>query len=104
MIDVEKQHPNRPVNRMCGWAGVSESGFYAWVRREPSATTQRRAELAVQVTEVFEASNGVYGYRKVHAVLAAKDVAVCDRVVREIMAEQGLTSCHPGPVALSHTG
>lgn len=82
---------------MCGWAGVSESGFYVWVRREPSATTQRRAELAVQVTEVFEASNGVYGYRKVHAVLAAKDVAVCDRVVREIMAEQGLTSCHPAP-------
>lgn len=95
MIAVEK--PNYPISRMCRWAGVSESGFYSWIRREPSAAQQRRAELAEKVGAVFEASNGTAGYRKVHAKLIEGGVAVCDRVVREIMAEKGLVSCHPRP-------
>ncbi len=82
---------------MCSWAGVSESGFYAWARRGPSATEQRRAELTAKVGEAFEASNGTAGYRKVHAKLVRDGVTVCDRVVREIMADQGLESCHPRP-------
>ncbi len=95
MIAAEK--PNYPIVRMCGWARVSESGFHAWTKRQPSATELRRAELTVKVDEVFEASNGTAGYRKVHAALAKQGVEVCDRVVREIMAEQGLESCHPRP-------
>jgi putative transposase len=95
VIAVEK--PNYPIVRMCEWARVSESGFHAWARREPSATQQRRAELTNMIGEVFEASNATAGYRKVHAKLLEDGVGVCDRVVREIMAEQGLVSCHPRP-------
>jgi putative transposase len=97
MIAAEKPHKQFPVARMCGWAGVSESGFYAWARREPSPTAQWRAELTVLIVEIFTASNGVFGYRKVHAELIERGLSVCDRVVREIMAEQGLQSCHPAP-------
>lgn len=46
---------------------------------------------------MFDASNGTAGYRKVHAQLAIDGIIVCDRLVREIMAEQGLKSCHPAP-------
>lgn len=95
MIAVEK--PSFPVARMCRWAGVSESGFYAWARRVPSATQQWRATITALVVAVFTASNGVFGYRKVHARLVEQGVEVCDRVVRDIMAEQGLKSCHPAP-------
>jgi len=93
MIATEK--PNYAIARMCAWAGVSESGFHAWQKRDPSAATQRRVFLSGEIKRVFDESNGVFGYRKVHARLAEQGIAVCDRVVRELMAEQGLVSCHP---------
>jgi putative transposase len=95
MIALEK--PNYPISRMCRWASVSESGFHAWVSREPSATAQRRGLLTEAIVRVFEASNGVFGYRKVHARLAGEGIVVCDRVVRDLMAENSLVSCHPAP-------
>lgn len=91
------EDPVWPIVKMCSWAGVSETGFYAWRQRPPSATTLRRVELTAAVVRVFEASNGVFGYRKVHHRLVEQGHVVCDRVVREIMAEQGLKSCHPTP-------
>jgi hypothetical protein len=44
---------------------------------------------------VFTVSNGVFGHRKVSAQLAGDAVVVCDRVVRDLMAEQGLEPCDP---------
>lgn len=95
MIAAEK--PNYPISRMCCWAGVSESGFHSWARREPSITAARRAVLTEHVIRVFNASNGIFGYRKVHARLVEEGIEVCDRVVRDLMAEAGLVSCHPAP-------
>lgn len=86
-----------PLARMCGWLGVSESGFRAWRDRAPSATAQWRANLATVIVAIFTSSNGVFGYRKVHHELVEQGHVVCDRVVRDIMAEQGLQSCHPTP-------
>lgn len=96
-IAAAGEKPSFPVARMCAWAGVSESGFYAWRRRTPSAKARRREWLAGEVARVFTASNGVFGYRKVHAQLTDEGIVVCDRVVRDLMAEQGLESCHPAP-------
>jgi putative transposase len=95
MIATEK--PNYPISRMCAWASVSESGFHASRKRELSATAQRRVFLTGEIRRVFEGSNGVFGYRKVHARLVEEGVKVCDRVVRDLMAAQGLVSCHPAP-------
>jgi putative transposase len=93
MIAVEK--PNFPIARMCRWAEVSESGFHAWARRTPSLNARRRVFLAGEIKRVFDESNGIFGYRKVHVRLAEEGIDVCDRVVRELMAELGLVSCHP---------
>jgi len=94
---IAAEKPNYPICRMCSWAGVSESGFYAWARRTPSPTAERRKFLTAQIVGVFEASNGVFGYRKVHARLLNEGITVCDRVVGELMAKAGLVSCHPRP-------
>jgi putative transposase len=82
---------------MCVWAEVSRSGFYEWYARATSATAARRFWLAVQVKKVFKASNGVYGYRKIHAELTRRGVEVGDELVRRLMADLGLVSCHPRP-------
>jgi hypothetical protein len=55
---------------MCKWLEVSKSGFYGWRSRPESATVKRRELLKIKVKALFEANNGEYGYRRVHALLA----------------------------------
>jgi transposase InsO family protein len=94
-IDGEKA--NYPIVRMCVWSNVSRSGFYEWLGRPASATASRRFWLAVHVTRVFRASNGVYGYRKVHEALRRRGIEIGPELVRRLMTDLGLVSCHPRP-------
>ena len=94
-IDGEKA--NYPIVKMCEWAGVSKSGFYDWRGRPASATTERRAELAVDVREIFDASDGTYGHRRVHAQLGRDNVAAGPELVRRVMVEGNMVACQPRP-------
>jgi putative transposase len=49
--------------------GVSESGYYEWRGRAPSARAVRHAWLTEQIQAVHLASRGTYGSRRVHAEL-----------------------------------
>ncbi len=59
------------IVKMCLWMAVSRSGFYDWRNSPESATAKRRGMLALIVQKSFEDSDGTYGYRRVHADLAA---------------------------------
>jgi transposase InsO family protein len=54
---------------MCAKLEVSRSGFYAWVKRAPSARVLRDAVLARRIEEHFEQSSGTYGSPRIHALL-----------------------------------
>ena len=82
---------------MCRWAQVSRSGFYEWQHRPASATSLRRAALAVEVRTVFEWSESRYGYRRVHAHLRRRNVEIGVELVRWLMADMGLVACQPRP-------
>jgi len=94
-IDAEKAH--YPVVKMCAWLKVSTSGFYAWRDRPASATTRRRARLAVLVQAIFDGSDGTYGYRRIHAVLLRQGEDCGPELVRDLMRELGLVACQPRP-------
>jgi len=51
--------------------GVSDSGYYAWRSRAPSARGIRHVWLTDQIRDVHTASRGTYGARRVHADTAA---------------------------------
>jgi transposase InsO family protein len=85
------------VYKMCRWLSVSTSGYYEWRDRPASASQLRRERLAAQVLAVFNASDGTYGYRRVHAELARRGIFCGDELVRALMAEQGLVACQPRP-------
>lgn len=91
------------VVKMCRWMKVSRSGFYEWRSAPESATAKRRAELALIITKSFEESNETYGYRRVHADLAAWGVPCGPELVRSIMRELGLEPCQPKPWRFSLT-
>ncbi len=94
-IDGEKA--NYRTIKMCRWAQVSTSGFYEWRGRPASATTERRAELTVEIRRVFVESDETYGYRRVHRQLQSERIEAGPELVRQIMRAEGLVACQPKP-------
>jgi putative transposase len=91
------------IVKMCAWLEVSRSGFYEWRERPLSMTAQRREDLKLLITKSFEDSDGTYGYRRVHADLAAWGVPCGPELVRGLMRELDLQSCQPRPWRYSLT-
>jgi transposase InsO family protein len=78
------------VKLLCETLGVSTSGFYAWVSREPSAAQKRRAALVVEIRAVHADVKGRYGSPRVHAELQAKGVECCLNTVAKLMADNDI--------------
>ena len=85
------------IERMCRWLQVSKSGYYEWLHRPTSATAQRRELLKIKIKALFDASDGSYGYRRLHAALLRGGDQVGPELVRELMRELGLVACQPRP-------
>jgi HTH-like domain/Integrase core domain len=72
-------------------------------RRNRRRRTKRRGILALIVQKSFDESDGTYGYRRVHADLAARGVPAGPELVRSIMRDLGLEACQPKPWRFSLT-
>ena len=94
---IGSEEGNYPTSLMCRWAKVSTSGYYEWKTRDLSATARRRAKLSRLIRALFEASDGTYGYRRIHADLRRSGVHADDETVRLIMRELELVPCQPRP-------
>ena len=79
-----------PIAVMCAVLKVSTSGFYAWLRRAPSARDRKDDRLKVLVGESFAQSQRTYGSPRIHADLADERVGR-NRVIR-IMRTEGLVA------------
>ena len=79
-----------PIATMCDVLGVSTSGYYAWLDREPSARDRRDAELTEMIKEIHEESYGTYGSPRVHAELKARGEHVGKKRVARLMRACGL--------------
>ncbi|MEX5718367.1 IS3 family transposase [Geodermatophilus maliterrae] len=70
---------------------VSESGFYDWRTRAPSARSIRQALLIDAIREIHAASKGTYGFRRVHAELTlGRGLIVAHGTVELLMRRAGL--------------
>jgi putative transposase len=87
-----------PHAKCCRWLGVSESWFYKWKDRPPTARELRRAELDAAVKESFDESGGTpatYGSPRVWEDLVADGWRVSKKTVAASMARQGLVGRSP---------
>lgn len=94
-IRAERACSGFPVQRGCLLLKVSPSGFYAWRDRPASATSNRRAEIAVLAAKAHAASDGTNGYRRVHRDLVADGVACSWQLVRRVLRDQDLAGAQP---------
>ena len=83
-----------PAQRMCELLGVSLSGYYAWLRRPPSARERADRALRDRIVDIHSRSRGTYGVPRIHAELAAEGVAVGRKRVARLMRQAGIQGVH----------
>jgi putative transposase len=80
-----------PAQVACRVLGVSESGFYAWRSRAPSARAIRHVWLTDLIRRVHHSSRGTYGSRRVHAELSlGRGIVVGHGAVEMLMRRASL--------------
>ena len=78
------------IATMCRVLGVSASGYYARLKRPPSARARADAELSTRIAAIHQNSRATYGAPRIHAELATEGLHIgCKRVAR-LMASAGL--------------
>jgi putative transposase len=75
---------------LCEALGVSRSGFYAWLRRGPSARSRRDEMLSAKIRGSFVASDRSYGARRVWHDLLATGIECGLHAIERLMRRSGL--------------
>jgi len=78
------------VGLMCRVLGVCRSGYYAWVKRMPSARALREERLRVEVRAIHRQSRGTYGSPRVCAELRERGERVGRKRVARLMRTEGI--------------
>ena len=92
---INREEGHYPISSMCRWSGVSKSGYYSWRDRPQSQTAVWMEELAIIIKDVFEDSDGTYGYRRIQVVLERRGVRADGATIRSIMRDLGLQAAGP---------
>jgi len=79
-----------PIETMAKTLGVSRSGFYAWICREPSARSIADGDLIERIGKIHAASKETYGAPRIHAELAETGIPVGRKRVERLMKAAGL--------------
>jgi len=85
------------VAMMCRVLDVSRSGYYAWLKREPSVRAKANSGLLETIREIHAESDGTYGAPRVHAELVERPQAPkasLNRVAR-VMRWAGIQGVSP---------
>jgi putative transposase len=61
---------------LCRVLQVSESGYHAWLKRQPSERAGQDAVLTERIVAIHARSKGTYGVPRIHAQLAAEGLDV----------------------------
>jgi putative transposase len=87
-----------PVQLATRVLNVTDSGYYAWRSRGPSARAVRHALVTETIRQVHLASRGTYGYRRVHAELTmGRGLIVGHGTVELLMVRAGLKGVTGAP-------
>jgi transposase InsO family protein len=89
---IAEHRQDYPVSTMCRVLEVAVSGFYAWLKREPSRRSQQNTGLGEQIVRIYQQNRQVYGSPRIHAVLHAEGQRCGKKRVARLMRELGLSA------------
>ena len=92
-----------PVATMCRVLEVSKSGYYRWLKREPSMHAQRDEQLKDRIRKAHGESHGTYGSPRIHAQLKEDGERVSRKRIARLMKEEGLEGARRRPWTITTT-
>ena len=81
------------VSGVLKYLGVSKSGYYDWLKREPSKQSLRKAEIMDKIQEIYDNSYQIYGAPKITKELKKLGYDIAERTVTRYMQELGIRAC-----------
>jgi transposase InsO family protein len=81
-----------PVERMCIVFGVSNSGFYYWLKNPKGKRLIDDTNLMIEISRVYAESKGCYGSPRITAELCANGIFVSRPRVARLMRRLGIKS------------
>lgn len=87
---MKANQADHKIATMCRVLGVSRSGYYAWLKRAPSARCEEDERLKVRIDEIHEQSRGTYGVPRIYIELKDDDERVGRKRIARLMRDLGL--------------
>src|SRR5215471_17010514 len=88
---MQQYHGQYSVKKMARDLGVSRSGYYAWLNREPSRHETEDCELLRLIIMIFEEHKGRYGSPRVWRELVEEfNIRISRKRVERLMREKKL--------------
>lgn len=87
-ILIDALRPTIPLHDLLGCLKMAKSSYF--YQKGVMATPDRYADLRKTVRREFEGSGNSYGYRRIHGLVTREKTVVSEKVIRRIMAEEGL--------------
>lgn len=92
---VKTNQAEHGIAPMCRTLGVSPSGYYAWLSREPSKRASADAVLCETIRTIHARSRQSYGVPRIHAELVDDhQIRVGKKRVARLMRTSGLVGVH----------
>lgn len=89
---IRDHRPLFDISVMCATLEVTQSGYYAWLKRPESNRAVRARELAEQIRVVHHEFNGIYGSIKITNELRCRNHRANRKTIAKIMAGMGIRS------------
>ena len=90
---MKAHQANHKIATMCRVLGVSRSGYYAWLKRAPSARSAEDERLKARIDEIHEQSRGTYGVPRIFVELKEEDEQVIRKRIARLMRIWGCVVC-----------
>jgi transposase InsO family protein/transposase-like protein len=87
-ILIDALRPTIPLNDLLACLGMAKSSYF--YQKDAMGAPDKYADLRGIVRKEFEDSKGNYGYRRIHGRIIRDETIVSEKVIRRIMAEEGL--------------
>lgn len=90
---IENNRSEFRVEKMCRVLGVSRSGYYKWLKAEPSQQELQKFKVMERISYHFCDNKERYGSPKITYLLNSEGIETTERTVSNYMQEMGLRSC-----------
>lgn len=82
-----------PISTLCDIINLNRSSYYKWLHRDQSVQEAKDAKLIEHICQLYQESNGIFGYRRMHLNLKRRFELICNKKrVQRVMRAIGLKS------------